>query len=236
MKLNTYALYFRRITQLSGYGRYLSCLGGVFRKSNIAVGASYHAERGRGQRLRLKYGAQNRRFGFGWFGFGFNNRPARDLHSNHLTRSSPYFSAPVAFQHPGKQLYLTRSRRKDVLNAAPRSCSRVYYSRPRISELPLVRFLYDLFALYLLHWPKGDVYVQSLEDTFFSRLTAWNYTDDENIDDTTEMQFPCVALDLPSRIIFVHSYMYCNLLKHKLMSIVDRPSDRPQLERHCCSQ
>ena len=56
------------------------------------------------------------------------------------------------------------------------------------------------------------------------------------IDDVTEMQFPCVALDLPSRIVFVHSYMYCNLLKHKLMSIVDRPSDRPQLERHCCSQ
>jgi len=69
---------------------------------------------------------------------------------------------------------------------------------------------------------KGDIYVQSLEDTFFSRLAIWDYTDDENINDATEMQFPCVALDPPSRIIFVHSYMYRNLLKHKFMSIVNR--------------
>ena len=34
----------------------------------------------------------------------------------------------------------------------------------------------------------------------------------------------------------MHSYIYPNLLKLKFMSIVDRPSDRPQLERHCYGQ
>jgi hypothetical protein len=115
---NTYALYFRCITQLSGYGRYLGCLGGGFRKSNIAVGASYHAERG--QRLRLKYGAPT--------GSG-SNRLARDLHI--VTTVS---HLPLLQLNTGKQfyLYLIRSRVKDMLTAAPRSCPRV--TRPQTGD------------------------------------------------------------------------------------------------------
>ena len=44
-----------------------------------------------------------------------------------------------------------------------------------------------------------------------------------------EIQLPSGASS-PSLILFVHFYIYPNLLKLNLMSIAEQPSDRPQLE------
>lgn len=75
---------------------------------------------------------------------------------------------------------------------------------------------------------KGDV-LFTVEHRPFSRPQLSNYT-------TMQRKSNFLGKQVPSLILLVHSYIYRNMLKFKLTSIVDWPSDRPQLERHYCSQ
>ena len=107
---------------------------------------------------------------------------------------------------------LTRSR----LNVAP--------ILGRIRELLLVCgfhvAVYPILTCLRARFMRGLLRTHSLADS--DSLFGTTKIDDENVDDAREIQLPCVTPDFLPRIIFVHSYMYCNLLKHKLMSIVDR--------------